>query len=106
MKDIGEIVVYGAPWCGDCLRSEALIDSLNILYKKVDIDKQREVEQYIKEKQNGLRKIPHIVFEDESFLVEPSDEELMNKIFCFTKSFENNLFKMFKGQVFCFKELY
>ncbi len=80
MKDIGEIVIYGAPWCGDCVRSEALLDSLNILYKKVDIDKQREVEQYIKEKQNGLRKIPHIVFEDESFLVEPSDEELMNKI--------------------------
>ena len=80
MKDIGELIVYGAPWCGDCVRSEALLDSLDIKYEKIDIDKVPEVQDYIKEKQNGLRKIPHIVFEDESFLVEPTDEELKNKI--------------------------
>ena len=80
MKDIGELIVYGAPWCGDCVRSEALLDSLDIKYEKIDIDKAPEVQDYIKEKQNGLRKIPHIVFEDESFLVEPTDEELKNKI--------------------------
>ena len=80
MKDIGELIVYGAPWCGDCVRSEALLDSLDIKYEKIDIDKVPEVQDYIKEKQNGLRKIPHIVFEDGSFLVEPTDEELKNKI--------------------------
>ena len=80
MKDIGELIVYGAPWCGDCVRSEALLDRLKIKYEKIDIDKVPEVQDYIKEKQNGLRKIPHIVFEDESFLVEPTDEELKNKI--------------------------
>ena len=80
MKDIGELIVYGAPWCGDCVRSEALLDRLKIKYEKIDIDKEPEVQDYIKEKQNGLRKIPHIVFEDESFLVEPTDEELKNKI--------------------------
>ena len=80
MKDIGELIVYGAPWCGDCVRSEALLDRLKIKYEKIDIDKAPEVQDYIKEKQNGLRKIPHIVFEDESFLVEPTDEELKNKI--------------------------
>ena len=56
------------------------MDSLDIKYEKIDIDKAPEVQDYIKEKQNGLRKIPHIVFEDESFLVEPTDEELKNKI--------------------------
>jgi len=80
LKDIGELIVYGAPWCGDCVRSEALLDSLDIKYEKIDIDKVPEVQDYIKEKQNGLRKIPHIVFEDGSFLVEPTDEELKNKI--------------------------
>ena len=80
MKDIGELIVYGAPWCGDCVRSEALLDSLDVKYEKIDIDKVPEVQDYIKEKQNGLRKIPHIVFGDGSFLVEPTDEELKNKI--------------------------
>ena len=80
MKDIGELIVYGAPWCGDCVRSEALLDRLKIKYEKIDIDKEPEVQDYIKEKQNGVRKIPHIVFEDGSFLVEPTDEELKNKI--------------------------
>ena len=49
-------------------------------YEKIDIDKEPEVQDYIKEKQNGVRKIPHVVFEDGSFLVEPTDEELKNKI--------------------------
>ena len=80
MKDIGELIVYGAPWCGDCVRSGALLDRLKIKYEKIDIDKEPEVQDYIKEKQNGVRKIPHIVFEDGSFLVEPTDEELKNKI--------------------------
>ncbi len=80
MRDVGELIVYGAPWCGDCVRSEALLDRLRIKYKKIDIDKEPEVQDYIKKKQNGLRKIPHIAFEDGSFLVEPTDVELEKKI--------------------------
>ena len=80
MKDLGNIVVYGAPWCGDCIRSESLLNRLDIKYKKVDIDQEPEVQDYIRKLQNGLRKIHLIVFEDHSFLVEPSDEELTLKI--------------------------
>ena len=80
MKDLGSIVFYGATWCGDCIRSEALLKRLDIKYKKVAIDQEPEVQDYIRKLQNGLRKIPTIVFEDDSFLVEPSDEELTLKI--------------------------
>lgn len=80
MKDVGNIVVYGAPWCGDCIRSEALLNRLDIKYKKVDIDQKPEAQDYIRKLQKGLRRIPLILFEDDSFLVEPSDEELALKI--------------------------
>ena len=38
MKDIGELIVYGAPWCGDCVRSEALLDRLKIKYEKMHMN--------------------------------------------------------------------
>ncbi len=75
-----KITVYGASWCGDCIRSEALLDNLNIDYTKVNIDENPEVEGLLNKLQNGKRKIPTIVFDDGSFLVEPSDEELRKKI--------------------------
>ncbi len=80
MKDIGDVVVYGAPWCGDCIRSESLLDKLNIKYEKINIDEKPEVQDYIRNLQNGARRIPTILFQDGSFLVEPSDNELSKKI--------------------------
>ena len=62
MKDIGSIVVYGAPWCGDCIRSENVLNRMDIEYKKIDIDENPEVEGYIRKIQKGSRKIPLIVF--------------------------------------------
>ena len=80
MKDIGSIVFYGAPWCGDCIRSENVLNRMDIEYKKIDIDENPEVEGYIRKIQKGSRKIPLIVFEDKSFLIEPSDEDLISKL--------------------------
>ncbi len=80
MKDIGSIVVYGAPWCGDCIRSENVLNRMDIEYKKIDIDENPEVEGYIRKIQKGSRKIPLIVFGDKSFLIEPSDEDLISKL--------------------------
>lgn len=80
MKDIGSVVVYGAPWCGDCIRSENVLNRMNIEYEKIDIDENPEVEGYIRKIQKGSRKIPLIVFGDKSFLIEPSDEDLTSKL--------------------------
>jgi len=80
LKDIGSVVVYGAPWCGDCIRSENVLNRMNIEYEKIDIDENPEVEGYIRKIQKGSRKIPLIVFGDKSFLIEPSDEDLTSKL--------------------------
>ena len=74
------IIMYSTNWCGDCVRSEALLKSLNISFDIIDVDKDEVANAYIQELQNGARRIPTIVFTDDTFLVEPSDNELQAKL--------------------------
>jgi thioredoxin reductase (NADPH) len=46
----------------------------------VDIEQDKEGEAYVLQKNDGKRIIPMIVFEDESFLVEPTNAELAKKL--------------------------
>ena len=55
-------------------------DKLGIAFTEVDIDYDKEGFEIAKKIQNQNPRIPTIVFEDGSFLVEPSDVELTNKI--------------------------
>jgi glutaredoxin-like protein len=74
------IIVYGADWCGDCRRSKRFLNEQNIPFTWIDIDQDKEAEALVREKNDGKRIIPTILFEDGSILVEPSDEELANKL--------------------------
>tara|TARA_S200000501_G_scaffold294308_1_gene280041 strand:- start:699 stop:950 length:252 start_codon:yes stop_codon:yes gene_type:complete len=74
------IIMYSTNWCGDCVRSEALLKSLDISFDVVDVDKDEVANAYIQELQNGARRIPTIVFPDDTFLVEPSDNQLQAKL--------------------------
>ena len=74
------IIIYGADWCGDCRRSKRFLNEQNIPFTWIDIDQDKEGEAFVREKNDGKRIIPTILFEDGSFLVEPSDEELANKL--------------------------
>jgi len=70
------ITMYGADWCGDCRRAKAWFDEHDIAYDYVDlVDKPDETERVL-ERNNGVKKIPVIVFPDDSHLVEPSNDEL------------------------------
>jgi thioredoxin reductase (NADPH) len=75
-----KITVYGAYWCPDCRRSKKFLGEQFIPYKWVDIEQDKDGEQYVLQKNNGKRIIPTIVFEDGSFLVEPSNAELAKKL--------------------------
>ena len=74
------IKFYTTDWCGDCIRSKALLNKLNILFEEINVDEDKEANEYITNLQNNQRRIPTIVFEDGSFLVEPSDPELHSKL--------------------------
>ena len=71
--------MYGAPWCGDCVRSKALLDRLNVEYEYLDVDQIPEAKEKAIEI-SGRQSIPVIVFPDNSYLVEPSDLDLTDKL--------------------------
>tara|TARA_Y100001970_G_C14045506_1_gene756108 strand:- start:304 stop:555 length:252 start_codon:yes stop_codon:yes gene_type:complete len=71
---------YTTDWCGDCVRSKALLNKYNINFNEINVDINEEANEYIKSLQVNQRRIPTIVFEDGTFLVEPSDVELENKL--------------------------
>lgn len=75
-----KITVYGAYWCPDCRRSKKFLGEQFIPYHWVDIEQDKEAEALVLQKNNGKRIIPMIVFEDGSFLVEPSNAELAKKL--------------------------
>ena len=75
-----EITVYGAHWCPDCRQSKQFLGEHQIPYKWVDIEEDKDAEAFVIEKNNGKRIIPTITFKDGSFLVEPTNAELANKL--------------------------
>jgi thioredoxin reductase (NADPH) len=74
------ITVYGAYWCPDCRRSKKFLGEQFIPYKWVDIEQDKRGEQFVLGINQGKRIIPTIVFDDGSFLVEPSNAELARKL--------------------------
>ena len=75
-----KINFYSTNWCGDCVRSKAVLKKHGIEFNEINVDENHEANEYIKILQNQKRRIPTIVFEDNSFLVEPTDPELEEKL--------------------------
>jgi len=75
-----KVTIYGAYWCPDCRRAKKFLGEQFVPYKWVDIGQDKEGEMYVLQKNDGKRIIPTIVFEDDSFLVEPSNAELAKKL--------------------------
>ena len=80
------ITVYGAHWCPDCRRSKQFLGEHQIPYDWVDIEEDKIGEQLVMENNNGKRIIPTIVFGDGTFLVEPTNAELAEKLGLRTKA--------------------
>ncbi|MBI1299164.1 NAD(P)-binding protein [bacterium] len=74
------ITVYGAYWCPDCRRSKQFLGEHQIPYNWIDIEEDEDAEQFVIAKNEGKRIIPLILFEDDSFLVEPSNAALAAKL--------------------------
>lgn len=74
------ILLYGATWCPDCKRSKAFLTAQRIPFTFIDLEKQPEAAETVRAMNDGKQIIPTIVFPDGSYLVEPSDEELAEKV--------------------------
>ena len=75
-----KIVVYATDWCFDCRRARKFFDRYQIAYQWINIDRDPEAEQYVLKVNRGNRSVPTIVFEDGSILVEPSENQLRQKL--------------------------
>tara|TARA_E500000075_G_C6731033_1_gene193681 strand:- start:292 stop:540 length:249 start_codon:yes stop_codon:yes gene_type:complete len=75
-----KIDFYTTDWCGDCVRSKALLKKFDLDFNEINVDLDENANEYIKTLQINQRRIPTIVFDDDSFLVEPSDVDLENKL--------------------------
>jgi glutaredoxin len=76
----GRLIVYGTNWCGDCIKTRKFLEKMGIDFLFVNIDKDREAERFVLEVNHGLRSVPTIFFEDGSFLVEPTNKAVAEKI--------------------------
>ena len=74
------IMMYGTSWCGDCRRARQFFERHQIPYHWIDIDRDAEGEQFVKQKNKGMRSVPTILFPDGSILVEPSSKKLAEKL--------------------------
>lgn len=70
--------MYGAEWCPDCILSKNFFIDNGIDFEYIQIDKEENAWAIpiIKELNNGKRKIPTIVINDDIVLIEPKNDEL------------------------------
>ena len=77
---MSKILMYGTPTCGDCVIAKQVFAEKNIDYHYIDITNDDEATKKAIELNNGMRRIPVIVFQDQSILVEPNRDELIAKL--------------------------
>lgn len=69
------IVVYGAHWCKDTVRTRRFLNRHGVPYIILDVDIDPEAASKVEGWNNGLRVLPTLDIEGR-IVVEPSDEEL------------------------------
>jgi mycoredoxin len=72
--------VYATDWCFDCRRVRQLLTEVNIPFEWIDIDRDKQAEQYVIQVNQGMRSVPTLLFPDGSTLTEPSKAQLCQKL--------------------------
>jgi glutaredoxin len=77
---MSNIKMYGTPTCRDCVIAKQVFQELGTEYEFINIENDEEATKKAIELNNGVRRIPVIIFADNSILVEPTGEELKSKM--------------------------
>lgn len=73
------IQIYGADWCGDCLRAKRVFGELEVGYEWIDLVATPEAADTAQQI-SGRKNIPVIAYPDGTHQVEPSDDEMREKL--------------------------
>jgi thioredoxin reductase (NADPH) len=79
-QSVAPLTVYGASWCPDCRRAKKFLTSHRVPFEWIDLEREPERISEVEEHNGGKRIIPTIIFPDGTFLAEPSDEELADRL--------------------------
>ncbi len=74
------IIMFSTTWCGDCRRSKRWLDQNQVPFKTIDIEEDPIAANYVMSVNNGMRRVPTILFPDGSTLAEPSNAELALRV--------------------------
>ena len=55
-----QITIYGADWCGDTSMARNQLKKLGVPFQYVNIDKQPEGAEWVREHNNGKQKLPTV----------------------------------------------
>lgn len=75
-----QIVMYTTRYCSDCQRAKAFFERYNISYIPVHLEGNPTATEFVMTMNKGYRSVPTIVFPDGTVLVEPSWQELREKV--------------------------
>ena len=75
-----KIIMYGTTWCGATKRARRQFEECKVDYLFIDIDQDETAAEYVMSVARGCRSVPTIVFQDGSFMVEPSSFVLQEKL--------------------------
>lgn len=79
MQDKATVEVYGADWCGDCIRAKAALKTYCVQFIWHDIESEDGAANKAVEI-SGQKHIPVVTFADNTFLVEPSATQIKAKL--------------------------
>jgi glutaredoxin len=77
---MSNIKMYGTPTCRDCVIAKQVFQELGTDYEFINIEDSQEATEKVIKLNNGVRRIPVILFADNTILVEPTGEELKSKM--------------------------
>jgi mycoredoxin len=72
--------MYTTEYCSDCYRAKAFFEANQVTYLRVKLEDNEEATKFVMNVNNGYRSVPTIVFPDGVVLVEPSWEQLKEKL--------------------------
>jgi glutaredoxin len=75
VSGMSAVKVYGADWCSMTTRTREHPRSVGVEYDYIDIEKERETRQWVKEQNGGKEQKPTVQIHD-PVLAEPSNGEL------------------------------
>ncbi|MHB8573141.1 MAG: glutaredoxin family protein [Candidatus Dormibacteria bacterium] len=71
-----DLIVYSTRWCGDCVRSKRVLEGLGVTYREVLLEGNPPAVNLVRHLNQGMAKVPTMIFPDGTVLAEPSDPEL------------------------------